>query len=172
MASDKLFYFLFQSNPDLILRWLQDLPADAGGYRFSAPVLKEREYRLDGLFSPPEQRADLPAGGGAGSTDAGRPRIFSAAVCGIGSVSAAGALAAAVACGGDLSAPGHEFRIPHSGAGVRGAPRAVGGAAAQGWRAAQRTADAGAEPAAATGRSAAERERCAAPAGAERCQSR
>ena len=61
MASDKLFYFLFQSNPDLILRWLDDLPADAGGYSFSAPVLKEREYRLDGLFSPPPQRPDLPA---------------------------------------------------------------------------------------------------------------
>ena len=61
MASDKLFFFLFQSNPDLILRWLDDLPADAGGYSFSAPVLKEREYRLDGLFSPPPQRPDLPA---------------------------------------------------------------------------------------------------------------
>lgn len=61
LASDKLFYFLFHSNPDLILRWLDDLPADAGGYSFSAPVLKEREYRLDGLFSPPPQRPDLPA---------------------------------------------------------------------------------------------------------------
>ncbi len=61
MASDKLFFFLFQSNPDLILRWLDDLPADAGGYSFSAPVLKEREYRLDGLFAPPPERPDLPA---------------------------------------------------------------------------------------------------------------
>ena len=61
MASDKLFFFLFQSNPDLILRWLEDLPADAGGYTFSAPVLKEREHRLDGLFTPPPQRPDLPA---------------------------------------------------------------------------------------------------------------
>ena len=61
LASDKLFYFLFHSNPDLILRWLEDLPEDAGGYSFSAPVLKEREYRLDGLFSPPLQRPDLPA---------------------------------------------------------------------------------------------------------------
>ena len=61
MSSDKLFYFLFQSTPDLILRWLDDLPADAGGYCFSAPVLKEREYRLDGLFTPPPQRPDLPA---------------------------------------------------------------------------------------------------------------
>ena len=61
MASDKLFYLIFQGAPDLILRWLQDLPADAAGYRFSAPVLKEREYRLDGLFSPPPDRSDLPA---------------------------------------------------------------------------------------------------------------
>jgi len=61
LASDKLFFSLFQDSPDLVLRWLHDLPPDAGGYRFSAPVLKEREYRLDGLFSPPEQRNDLPA---------------------------------------------------------------------------------------------------------------
>jgi predicted transposase YdaD len=61
LASDKLFYLIFHSAPDLILRWLQDLPADAGGYSFSAPVLKEREYRLDGLFSPPAQRPNLPA---------------------------------------------------------------------------------------------------------------
>ncbi|MFW6731751.1 MAG: DUF2887 domain-containing protein, partial [Synechococcus sp.] len=60
LASDKLFYYLFHNNPDLILRWLDDLPADAGGYTFSAPVLKEREYRLDGLFTPPRQRPDLP----------------------------------------------------------------------------------------------------------------
>jgi predicted transposase YdaD len=59
LASDKLFYLIFHSAPDLILRWLQDLQADAGGYSFSAPVLKEREYRLDGLFSPPAQRPDL-----------------------------------------------------------------------------------------------------------------
>jgi predicted transposase YdaD len=60
MASDKLFFFLFQGNADLILRWLDDLPADAGGYSFSAPVLKEREYRLDGLFAPPPERPELP----------------------------------------------------------------------------------------------------------------
>ncbi len=49
----------FQSG--LILRWLEDLPADAAGYSFSALVLKEREYRLDGLFEPPLGRPDLPA---------------------------------------------------------------------------------------------------------------
>ena len=61
VASDKLFFWLFQSRPDRILQLLDDLPADAGGYRFSAPVLKEREYRLDGLFLPPPERPDLPA---------------------------------------------------------------------------------------------------------------
>jgi len=61
VASDKLFYWLFQHQPDRILPLLPDLPADAGGYRFSAPVLKEREYRLDGLFLPPPERPDLPA---------------------------------------------------------------------------------------------------------------
>jgi len=61
VASDKLFYWLFQHQPDRILPLLQDLPADASGYRFSAPVLKEREYRLDGLFLPPPERPELPA---------------------------------------------------------------------------------------------------------------
>jgi predicted transposase YdaD len=61
MASDKLFYAIFQHNPDLILRWVDDLPADAAGYCFSAPVLKEQDYRLDGLFLPPDDRVDLPA---------------------------------------------------------------------------------------------------------------
>lgn len=61
MLTDKLFYWLFQSQPDRILALLQGLPADAAGYRFTAPVLKQREYRLDGLFLPPPERPDLPA---------------------------------------------------------------------------------------------------------------
>jgi len=60
VACDKLFYWLFQHQPDRILPLLPDLPADARGYRFSAPVLKEREYRLDGLFLPPPERPELP----------------------------------------------------------------------------------------------------------------
>ena len=70
--SDKFVYWVFQSHPDWILELQPDLAAEAavdaagaagsaGGYRFSAPVLKEREYRLDGLFLPPPQRPDLPA---------------------------------------------------------------------------------------------------------------
>jgi len=61
VLSDKLFYWLFQSRPDRILNLLDARLADAGGYRFSAPALKEREYRLDGLFLPPPERPELPA---------------------------------------------------------------------------------------------------------------
>lgn len=57
--SDKLFYWVFQNNP----HWILDLQPDlspAAGYRFSAPALKERERRLDGLFRPLEESALQP----------------------------------------------------------------------------------------------------------------
>lgn len=61
MPTDALFYWLFQQAPDRILALLPELPAGVAGYTFTAPVLKEREYRLDGLFLPPSERPDLPA---------------------------------------------------------------------------------------------------------------
>jgi predicted transposase YdaD len=60
-ASDKLFFWLFQSQPDRILQLLPDLPADAGGYRFVAPVFKALEHRPDGMFLAARQGSDLPA---------------------------------------------------------------------------------------------------------------
>ena len=60
-ASDKLFYWLFQQHPDRILELLPELAAGGGGYRFSAPVLKERERRLDGLLQAPEEQPQRPA---------------------------------------------------------------------------------------------------------------
>ena len=45
-ASDKLFYWLFQAHPDRILDLQQDLPPEASGWRFSAPVVKERERQI------------------------------------------------------------------------------------------------------------------------------
>jgi predicted transposase/invertase (TIGR01784 family) len=59
-ASDKLFYWLFQNHPDRILELQRDLPPEASGWRFSAPVVKEREHRLDGLFQPPASQPELP----------------------------------------------------------------------------------------------------------------
>jgi predicted transposase YdaD len=52
---------LFQSQPDRILQLLPDLPADAGGYRFVAPVFKALEHRPDGMFLAAQQGSDLPA---------------------------------------------------------------------------------------------------------------
>ena len=60
-ASDKLFFWLFQSQPDRILQLLPDLPAEAGGYRFVAPVFKALEHRPDGMFIAAQQGSDLPA---------------------------------------------------------------------------------------------------------------
>lgn len=59
-VSDKLFYWLFQNHPDRILALQRDLPADAAGWRFSAPVVKALERRLDGCFQPPAAPSDLP----------------------------------------------------------------------------------------------------------------
>lgn len=60
VACDKLFHWLFHTHPDRILELQSDLPAEASGWRFSAPVVKEREHRLDGLFQPPADQPSLP----------------------------------------------------------------------------------------------------------------
>ncbi|MFM7548987.1 MAG: DUF2887 domain-containing protein [Cyanobacteriota bacterium] len=65
-ASGKLFFWVFQQHPDRILELLPDLAPGGGGYRFSAPVLKERERRLDGLFQVPGAVRDDAAGEAAG----------------------------------------------------------------------------------------------------------
>lgn len=65
-ASDKLFYWLVEKQPDRILQLLPELAgaggvADGDGYRFVAPVFKAREYRPDGLFLAVERGSGLPA---------------------------------------------------------------------------------------------------------------
>jgi hypothetical protein len=62
VASDKLFFWLFQHRTQRLQPLVASLLADMEGYTFSAPVIKEREVRLDGLFlPPPEQLHDKPA---------------------------------------------------------------------------------------------------------------
>jgi predicted transposase YdaD len=61
VASDKLFYWLFQQHAERLQPLVAGLLPQMEGYVFSAPVLKEREYRLDGLFLPPADQPDLPA---------------------------------------------------------------------------------------------------------------
>jgi predicted transposase YdaD len=62
VASDKLFFWLFQDRTDRLLPLVTTLLSDMQGYSFTAPVIKEREVRLDGLFLPPvEQFNEKPA---------------------------------------------------------------------------------------------------------------
>ena len=62
VASDKLFFWLFQERTERLLPLVTSLLADMEGYSFTAPVIKEREVRIDGLFlPPPEQLYDKPA---------------------------------------------------------------------------------------------------------------
>jgi predicted transposase YdaD len=62
VASDKLFFWLFQERSERLQPLLATLLADMEGYTFTAPVIKEREVRLDGLFLPPaDQLPDKPA---------------------------------------------------------------------------------------------------------------
>ena len=62
VASDKLFFWLFQERTERLLPLVTSRLADMEGYTFTAPVIKEREVRIDGLFlPPPEQHYDKPA---------------------------------------------------------------------------------------------------------------
>jgi predicted transposase YdaD len=49
MKTDKLFYRIFLSQPDLIAELMPGIPAGCE-FDYSAPVVKEREVRLDGLL--------------------------------------------------------------------------------------------------------------------------
>ena len=60
VASDKLFFWLFQQHAERLQPLVAELLPRMEGYVFSAPVLKEREYRLDGLFLPPADQPELP----------------------------------------------------------------------------------------------------------------
>ncbi|MFM9101222.1 MAG: Rpn family recombination-promoting nuclease/putative transposase [Cyanobium sp.] len=62
VASDKLFFWLFQERSDRLLPLVSSLLDDMEGYSFTAPVIKEREVRPDGLFLPPlDQLQEKPA---------------------------------------------------------------------------------------------------------------
>jgi predicted transposase YdaD len=49
MKTDKLFYRIFLLEPNLVAELIPGLPPDCR-FDYFAPVLKERERRLDGLF--------------------------------------------------------------------------------------------------------------------------
>jgi predicted transposase YdaD len=59
MKTDKLFYRIFLSQPDLIAELMPGIPAGCE-FDYSAPVVKEREVRLDGLLTPVSDDLSLP----------------------------------------------------------------------------------------------------------------
>jgi predicted transposase YdaD len=59
MKTDKLFYKIFLSQPDLIAELLPGVPPDCE-FEYSAPVVKEAEVRLDGLLIPSSDDLSLP----------------------------------------------------------------------------------------------------------------
>ncbi len=59
MKTDKLFYRLFYTLPNLVFELLEVSPPDCQ-YSFSAPVVKEKEFRLDGLFLPDSDNLRVP----------------------------------------------------------------------------------------------------------------
>ena len=59
MKTDKLFYRIFLSQPDLISELVPDIPANCE-FDYSAPVVKETELRLDGVLTPISDDLNLP----------------------------------------------------------------------------------------------------------------
>ena len=59
MKTDKFFYRFFLSRPELISELLPGIPADCQ-FDYSAPVIKEKEFRLYGLLTPISDNFSLP----------------------------------------------------------------------------------------------------------------
>jgi predicted transposase/invertase (TIGR01784 family) len=59
MKTDKLFYRIFLTQPSLISELIPEIPLCCQ-FDYTAPVVKEKELRLDGLLTPLENNDDLP----------------------------------------------------------------------------------------------------------------
>jgi predicted transposase YdaD len=59
MKTDKLFYRIFLNQPSLLSELLPEIPPDCE-FDYSAPVIKEKEVRLDGLLTPVSTDISLP----------------------------------------------------------------------------------------------------------------
>ena len=60
MKTDTLFYQLFQEFPWIFFQLIQQEATNLEAYQFIAPEIKQRSFRLDGLFTTIEQYRDLP----------------------------------------------------------------------------------------------------------------
>jgi predicted transposase/invertase (TIGR01784 family) len=54
MKRDSIFYKLFKQNPALLFELVGENPQEANNYRFYSSNVKETEFRIDGVFLPPD----------------------------------------------------------------------------------------------------------------------
>jgi len=54
MKRDSIFYKIFEQNPSLLFDLVDQKPPEANNYRFSSTNVKETEFRIDGVFLPPD----------------------------------------------------------------------------------------------------------------------
>lgn len=59
MKTDKLYYQIFLTQPALLAELIPGLPADCQ-FEYVAPVVKESEFRLDGLLMPLTEDPTVP----------------------------------------------------------------------------------------------------------------
>jgi len=54
MKRDHIFFKIFQQNPSLLFEFVDNKPLEANNYTFESVTLKETEFRIDGVFLPPD----------------------------------------------------------------------------------------------------------------------
>ena len=60
MKTDTLFYQLFQEFPWIFFQLIGKKETDLAAYEFIAPEIKQKAFRLDGLFSTKKEHSNLP----------------------------------------------------------------------------------------------------------------
>ncbi|GFE69933.1 Rpn family recombination-promoting nuclease/putative transposase [Chroococcus sp. FPU101] len=60
MKTDAIFYQLFQEFPQIFFEIINQPNIPSHIYQFIAPEVKQRSFRLDGIFSPPEDASQYP----------------------------------------------------------------------------------------------------------------
>jgi predicted transposase/invertase (TIGR01784 family) len=60
VKTDTLFYQLFQNFPSIFFELIGQPTTDTSIYQFTAPEVKQRAFRFDGLFLPIAESSELP----------------------------------------------------------------------------------------------------------------
>jgi predicted transposase/invertase (TIGR01784 family) len=60
VKTDTLFYQLFQNFPSIFFELIGQPTTDTSSYQFTAPEVKQRAFRFDGLFLPMAESSELP----------------------------------------------------------------------------------------------------------------